>query len=226
MWKDIIGDLHFEPEYYSPVPYYNNGYPQWRRVIQYNSCFLRYEGAYEKPEQDLKYLDPVKMWLEDRWVFIRRMYGDEFTQKLFMRCLTWNLGCNDIKDGALKERQDAVVIFLFREDPRGWFRKYPLDTYMEFWDGSCQGYVNQNMMFKLSKKVNILGPIAAIFGRDVELHISTHAGWFGSCIPVSTIERPIDSHFGTLCKEHFEDKPGGVSTWTRTTGQSSGSYYD
>ena len=118
-WSEIIRDLQFEPEYYSPVPDFKDGDPQWRKVIQYNSCYLRYDGAHEKSEQDYKVLNPVEMWLEDRWTFVRRMYGDEFTQKLFMRCLTWNLTNNDIKDFALRSRQDAVVIHVFQADENG-----------------------------------------------------------------------------------------------------------
>ena len=96
---------------------------------------------------------------------------------------------------------------------------------MTFWDGSRKGYITQKTVYELSKKVNILGPIAAIFGRDLELRIATEREQFYS-IPVSIIEASINSHNGTLRKHHFEDNPTEGSAWTRQQGQSSGSYYD
>ena len=100
-----------------------------------------------------------------------------FSQKFFMRCYTWNLTCNGIKDQALKERQDAVVEHLFKQSPQSWFKEYAYDTYMEYWDGSKKGYILQNTTFRISKKANILGPLAAVFGRQLEYKIATLNEW-------------------------------------------------
>ena len=123
--------LYFQPESYAPKPALDkNGYPMWKRVTQYSSCHLKKEGDVEKSLENYKKLDPVSMWQENRWTFLQRFFGDEFAQKLFMRCIQWTYVCNDIKDEALHVRQDAIVTHLFREDPKAWFRQYGQDTYM------------------------------------------------------------------------------------------------
>ena len=165
------------------------------------------------------------MWLEDRWTLVRRMYGDECTQKLFMRCFTWNLTNNDIKEFLLRSRQDCLVTHVFGQYPPDWFKKYSQDTWIEFWDGSCQGYISQTTLYHLSKKVNILGPIAAVFGRDLEYKICTHEGYYDDCIPAEAIQQSIENHNGTLSKDSFENTSTWDNSWTRSSGQSSGSYY-
>ena len=42
---------------------------------------------------------------------------------------------------------------------------------------------------------------------------------------MEAIERSIENHNGTISKDSFENKPTWVNTWTRSSGQSSGSYY-
>ena len=134
-----------------------------------------------------------------------------------MQCMNWNYQCNDIAGDELQSRQDAIVRFIFHDEPREWFKTFNKSTYMTFWDGSTKGYVSQRTMWQLSKKVNILGPIAAIFGRDLELEIATAEQF--QTIPVSTIEQSIETHNGTLRKEHFEDRPPESSIWTGQSGQ-------
>ena len=151
-----------------------HGYPLWKRVVQYNACYLKKDGDVENSEENCKKLDPVTMWQEPRWIFLRRMFGDEFVQKLFMRCIQWTLVCNDIIKEPLYERQDAIVIHLFGENPKAWFSKYKEDTYMSTWDGRYWGYVLKARIQDLAKRVNIFGPIAGIFGRDLEHDLVTN----------------------------------------------------
>ena len=148
------------------------------------------------------------MWLEDRWIFVRRMCGDEFTQKLFMRCITWTLMNNDIKGQALQVRQDAVVGHLFRDDPKTWFRRYTQDTWMTRWDAQCQGYVSQRTLQEISKKVNILGPIAGVFGRDLEMELTTQQGR-SDVIPSRVIEYSIANRNRTLKMSFLKNRLHG-----------------
>ena len=88
-WRNIMEGLYPEPTEYAPTPQMDkNGYPKWAKVIPYNSIHLKYEGKIWKKGHEFETLDPVKMWMEDRWTSVRRVYGDDFTQKLFMRCLS------------------------------------------------------------------------------------------------------------------------------------------
>ena len=53
--------------------------------------------------EEYESLNPIEMWMEDRWTFVRRMLGDKFTQKLFIRCIIWIYVNNDIKRYDLRE---------------------------------------------------------------------------------------------------------------------------
>ena len=73
---------------------------------------------------------------------------------------------------------------------------------MSTWDGQFWGYVSKATIQELGKRVNILGPLAGVFGRDLELEVATHQGRF-NYIPTRTIETSIEDHLGALLKEHF-----------------------
>ena len=74
-------------------------------------------------------IKPVEMWQEDRWVFLRRMYGSELVQKLFMQCLTFIYGINDIKGAYFHDIQNTIVTELFGMDQRSFFDKINKKTW-------------------------------------------------------------------------------------------------
>ena len=85
--QSIMEGRHFGPEYYAPIPHPNdNGYPIWENVNQYNQRYLQSHGTIEKTMDDYEPLSPVKLWMKDRWTFVRRIFGDELIQKTFMKC--------------------------------------------------------------------------------------------------------------------------------------------
>ena len=156
-------------------------------------------------------LNPVEMWLEDRWVLTRRIYGSELTQKLFIQCWNWIYAQNDINGNYFHQLQDAIVSQLFNQDPRSFFKTMKESTWIEYWDNTCGGFISQNTAHALSKKINILGPIAAIFGRDFELFIVTE---YRLCTcPVEKLEESIQNTSGTLSKESLDQTPTGTSNW-------------
>ena len=54
-WRLIVEGLYFQPEPYAPRPQIDkNGYPIWKRVVQYNSCYLKYEGNIENRSETTK----------------------------------------------------------------------------------------------------------------------------------------------------------------------------
>ena len=47
-WHEIMEGLSFNPEPYAPIPVRDkNGYPFWKRVVQYNACYLSSDGDIE-----------------------------------------------------------------------------------------------------------------------------------------------------------------------------------
>ena len=163
----MVEDLKFEHDFYCPKPKMVNGEPLWEKVVPYNACYL----PNHDDRIDHRELNPVEMWLEDRWILTRRIYGSELTQKLFMQCWNWIYACNDIKGYYFHQIQDAIVSQLFNQDPRTFFKQTNKSTWIEYWDGTCDGYISQNTAHYLCQKINVLGPIAAICGRDFELFI-------------------------------------------------------
>ena len=161
----------------------------------------RYEGL----SQVIK---PVEMWLEDRWVFLRRMYGSELVQKLFMQCLTFIYGINDIKGAYFHDIQNTIVTELFGMDQRSFFDKINKKTWVQYWDNSCEGYITQTTAHYLSKKISVMGPTAAAFGRYFELFINEEYR-LGAC-PIDKIEESISKSTGTLNKGSFE---GNWAPW-------------
>ena len=65
-FTNMVGDLKFKFEFYSSRPKRQNGMPVWGEVIPYNSCYLPDDGNRKVPCEKL---NPVEMWLEDRWIF-------------------------------------------------------------------------------------------------------------------------------------------------------------
>ena len=141
--------------------------------------------------------------MEDRWVFLRRMYGSELVQKLFMQCLTFIYGCNNIKGSYFHEIQNTIVTELFDEDQRSFFDKINKNTWVQYWDNSYEGYISQTAAHYLSKKISVMGPTAAIFGRDFELFINEEYR-LGAC-PIDKIEASINGSTGALNKGSFEE---------------------
>ena len=79
MWKDeecflyavdILRNLRFKPLYYCQA--------RGTKSSEYNSIWLpKTRGGEKKSVFDFKALNPIEIWQEDAWAFIRRMYGDD-----------------------------------------------------------------------------------------------------------------------------------------------------
>ena len=83
VWE-MTKDLDIAETDYAPFP----AADQWGNVkfksletLCNSECLKRHKNGYLKDTSEVTQLRPVKMWLEPRWVFIRRMCGDELVQK-------------------------------------------------------------------------------------------------------------------------------------------------
>ena len=191
--------------------------------MPYNSCYLPEEE--KNKDVHSKDLNPVEMWLEDRWVLVRRMYGSALTQKLFVQRLSFVYGLHQIRGQYFHALQNAVVRELFDQDPREFFGKINKDTWVQYYDGSCSGNLSQNTAHYLSSRTNMMGPTAGIFGRDFELFMLEEYK-FAMC-PMEVLEDSIHSCWGTLNKQAIEQQTNNswngssLQTWM-SQGYSSG----
>ena len=190
-------------------------------MIPYSSIYLPDDGKKNRafPFEDIS---PLDMWLEDRWVFARRVYGSVFIQKLFIQCLTFIYGLNGVRGSYFHSIQNAIVREIFNLDPKEFFPEMNKSTWVEFWDKSCEGYVTQNTLHFLSKRVNMMGPTAAIFGKDFELFMLEEES-FTTC-PLDILQDSIHTSRGTLNKQSFERDYS--QTWSRHNWQTSWSSTD
>ena len=85
-----LKDLDLKPRYYCPILKTKaNGELIFEHVTEYNSRWLpKTKKGWEKEPHEYDALDPVEIWQEDAWTFVRRMVGDYLGQKLFYEFLT------------------------------------------------------------------------------------------------------------------------------------------
>ena len=63
-----------------------DGRLKYVKVTPYNSKRLKQNQKGEPvPEEQRVKFEPVSVWFEDRWTLVRRMAGDELTQKFFYK---------------------------------------------------------------------------------------------------------------------------------------------
>ena len=219
-FTNMVGDLKFKFEFYGSRPKRQNGIPVWGEVIPYNSCYLPDDGNKKVP---CKELNPVEMWLEDRWVFARRIYGSAFVQKLFIQCLNFVYAVNNVQGAYFHAIQNSIVRELFDLDPKDFFMGINKPTWVRFWDQRCQGYISQNTAHYLTKRINVMGPTAAIFGKDFELFMLEEET-FTTC-PVDVLANSVYTCQGTLNKQSFDDDYQGdwsrTNNWAQSYGSSS-----
>ena len=149
------------------------------------------------------------MWVEHRWTFIRRFFGVDFTQKLFIMVWNWIYAQHDIRGRKYYNLQDAFVHYMFGTEPILWFQTFKKETWVQYWDNSHRGLMNYDAMMALSKVVGIFGPTAAIFGREFEESLIREPD--AVLMPAERIEQSIRTSAGALTKEMIipVDEQGG-----------------
>ena len=82
------------------------------------------------------------------------------------------------------------------------------DTWGRTWDGTHEGWVSADAVYHLSRRVGIMGPLAALMGRLADYHIcneSTTTGWAMKDILEDSVELR-DSDY-TPKRKFFTDQP-------------------
>ena len=139
-----------------------------------------------------------------------------------MQCLTFIYTLNSIRGPYFKQIQDIIVRDIFGLDPKEFFPEMSKDTWVEYWDKSTEGYVSQKTLYHLSQRVNMMGPTAAIFGKDFELFMLEEEV-FTTC-PINVLEDSINTSKGTLNRQSIKgdwSKNWSKSSWTQNKSWSS-----
>ena len=101
------------------------------------------------------------------------MVGDEFAQKLFYKVCAFIWTVNGVPKGReMQQYQDAVIEEIFEwDDKMDFVRKEKEPTEVSTWDGQFWGYISHSYLEKLATQISCLGPIAGVYGRDIEQEI-------------------------------------------------------
>ena len=175
-----LEDLIIKPTYYAPVlQVKEDGDLTYARVTEYSSRWLERneQGELERLDE-YESLDPCDLWMDHRWLFIRRMSGDTLCQKVLYGVCTFIWIANGIEMGPeLKKYQDAVIENVFQYKNKFHFlSQEKLDTEVTTFDGQFTGFLCWGDLKKLLAQVSVLGPIAGMCGRRIEQLIMNPKG--------------------------------------------------
>jgi len=116
----------------------------------------------------VRMMNPAEIWVEDRWVFVRRMFGDELISKIFYRVISWIWTSSDLDTYAKQQLQNELLWEMFRQRGTHFCRDYQSRVAVTSWDNRNQGYVTYNRIHQLAQNVALFGPVGGILGRHVE----------------------------------------------------------
>ena len=123
----------------------------------------------------------------------------------------------DIDKGKeLRNYQDALIDNIFgHRDIQYFVKNQKTDTVVTTFDGYYTGFLAYEDLERLGRQICILGPIAGVFGRQLEQYlISPNRKLSEEYIPVDEIQRSIDEAPCALKKSWLFDEPK-VKVWSK-----------
>ena len=102
---------------------------------------MRNKDQEPKKPDEFESFEPSAVWTENRWMFIRRMVGDDFAQKLFYKVCAFIWSANGVAKGKeMQLYQDALIEGIFGwRDKVDFVRKEKEPTEISTWDGKYYG---------------------------------------------------------------------------------------
>ena len=156
----ITAGLRFNPEPYAPtLKYFTSGYLQYKDVIPYDTKWLKWDKhRQEVPESKRERFEPSEVWTEDRWIFVRRMAGDELCSILFYKMSTFIWRSNEIQGTEMRDYQDALITHVFAYNDKDEFLpKVKSSLNVMTWDGKHRIMLEAEYIDKMFKEILILG---------------------------------------------------------------------
>ena len=139
--------LNLKPEPDAPIlQYFTSGHLKYEDVEPYDIKWLKWDKKREEvPEDQRQKFEPAEVWTEDRWIFVRRMAGDELCSVLFYKLATFVWRSNEIAGMDMREYQDALVTHVFGYKNKDEFLpKVKSSLHVMTWDGKSN-YVRPNV---------------------------------------------------------------------------------
>ena len=159
-----------------------------------------------------------RIWKEDRWILVKRMFGMEFTARLFYEMYLWVAyqSCKDKRANTDVCNKQCWILFGHDWDPK--FSQVQVAT----WDKFDEGLVTRAKVQTFASKATIMGPFAALLGRSADREIQKHH----PCVDVEAINFSIAdekglSHWDFVKTDWHQDsnpnyqQGGASSSWKR-----------
>ena len=98
------------------------------------------------------------------------MAGDALCQKAFYGVCTFIWIANGVQTGTeVRRYQDVLIENVFRyKNKRVFLDQEQLDIEAATFDGQLTGFVSYDDLKKLVRQICVLGPLAGMYGRDIE----------------------------------------------------------
>ena len=175
---EVVEGLTFVPEDYCPVLKVKaNGQLIYDRVVPYDQKWLPVKKDGSKvPEHLRESFEPGTVWTDDRWMFCRRMVGDDVCQILFFYLATFVWKQYEIYGDQLRYYQKVLITKLFYGDAERFYERIVNPLQVPTWDNQTRIWMYEQDIIAVHKETCLFGPIAALFGREVQQFLLVSPG--------------------------------------------------
>ena len=206
MLDKVLEDLEIKEEDYSPkLPYRPDGYLRYDKVPAYNRRWLpKDKKGNPNPEESRESFDPATVWIEDRWMVCRRLCGDKLCRLLFYKVCTFIWEHNNLDKVDVRERQDALLNYVFKVDSPAHFRTSLDDNEVRVmtWDATMFVWMTKDSVHRMFLEVCMMGPLVAMFGREFQQYLLENPGKLR--IPKETMQYSVDSGRTSMGNKRME----------------------
>ena len=160
---DFVKGLTFDREDYAPIlSVMYNGHLKYEMVTPYNQKWLpRTADGHPVPEDKRVSFDPALAWTEDRWMFCRRMSGDDICQILFYKLATFIWVKNKLNAHQMHDHQVSLLASVFKVPSiRDFMDKLEKSVQVTTWDGKELVWMTSDQIDRMHKETCLLGPMA------------------------------------------------------------------
>ena len=153
-----------------------NGQLKYVSVVPYNQRWIptKRDGSYV-PDHQRESFQPAAVWIEDRWLFCRRMVGDDVCQVLFYHLATFIWKQYEIYDESLNWYQTTLITKVFGiQNVADFYWRKNNPQHVPTWDGKTRILMDKDQLVSVHKEACIFGPMAALFGRELQQFLMTN----------------------------------------------------
>ena len=125
--------------------------------------------------------------------------------KFFYYLATFVWKQHDIRDDLLTQYQQSLITKVFGVlNVRGFIFRTKNDVMIPTWDGKAHVMVKEEAMVRIHKEACIIGPLAALFGREVQQFLMVNPD--AKLITMTEFQHSVDSGRVSLSQRRVEEQ--------------------